>query len=301
MQPGEGYVTTADGVRLYFRIVGEGPRTVLFPNGFDLLDDFKPLFADSTLVVFDLRNRGFSDPVADPSKLAAGVHNDVEDVDAIRRHFGIEKVNVIGHSYVGLTVILYAMKYGAHVERVVQLGPTGPYPGKQYPAPLSFDDGVLQEVFGRLGEMQKDRGTEDPVELCRKFWSVLRRIYVTDSADAGKIHWGRCDLPNESGFMKYWGEHVWPSVLALDLTPEEIAKVRTPVLTVHGAKDRSAPYGGGREWALLLPEARLVTVENGAHAPWIEAPEQVFGAIATFLAGAWPEGAEKVESLETQP
>jgi hypothetical protein len=32
-----------------------------------------------------------------------------------------------------------------------------------------------------------------------------------------------------------------------------------------------------------------------AHAPWIEAPEKVFGAVRTFFEGRWPEGAEKVE------
>ena len=40
---------------------------------------------------------------------------------------------------------------------------------------------------------------------------------------------------------------------------------------------------------------RLVTVENAAHVPWIEAPEKVFGCIETFLDGMWPEAA--VETL----
>jgi proline iminopeptidase len=300
MQPDEGYVTTEDGVRLYFRILEEGPRTVLFPNGFDLLDDFRHLAEGRRLVVFDLRNRGLSDPVADPAKLRAGVHNDVEDLEAVRRHLGAETVDLLGHSYVGLMVILYTMRHGARVRRMVQLGPTGPFPGKQYPPPLSFDDGTLQEVFAALEPLQKERGSADPVELCQRFWSVLRRIYVADAADADRIHWGRCDLPNELGFMRYWNDKVWPSILDLNLTAEDFAKVEAPVLTIHGAKDRSAPYGGGREWALLLPDARLVTVENAAHAPWIEAPGLVFGAIETFLDGAWPEEAEKVESLETR-
>jgi hypothetical protein len=41
-----------------------------------------------------------------------------------------------------------------------------------------------------------------------------------------------------------------------------------------------------------------VTVENAGHAPWIEAPEKVFGAIETFLGGAWPETARSVKSLD---
>jgi hypothetical protein len=35
-------------------------------------------------------------------------------------------------------------------------------------------------------------------------------------------------------------------------------------------------------------------VEGAAHAPWIEAPEKVLGAIRAFLDGGWPEGSEKV-------
>jgi pimeloyl-ACP methyl ester carboxylesterase len=84
--------------------------------------------------------------------------------------------------------------------------------------------------------------------------------------------------------MPYWSGAILPSIQALGLTAEGLAKVETPVLTIHGTKDRSAAYGGGQDWVLSLPNARLVTVENAGHAPWIEAPETVFEAIGGFLA-----------------
>ena len=89
-----------------------------------------------------------------------------------------------------------------------------------------------------------------------------------------------------------------PSIQKLQFPAEETANVKTQVLVVHGDKDRNAAYGGGRDWALLWPDARLVTVENAAHAPWIEAPEVVFGSIHTFLDGEWPETARKVTALD---
>jgi len=70
-----------------------------------------------------------------------------------------------------------------------------------------------------------------------------------------------------------------------------------PVLAVHGTKDRSAPYGGAREWAMVVPNARLLAVENAAHVPWIEVPDKVPGAIQTFLNGSWADAARQVESL----
>jgi pimeloyl-ACP methyl ester carboxylesterase len=98
--------------------------------------------------------------------------------------------------------------------------------------------------------------------------------------------------------MKYWMGTILPSIQRLQLGADVLGPVQTPVLTIHGTKDRSAPYGGGREWARLLPNARLVTVDDAGHAPWIEAPEKVFGSISTFLDGAWPAAAQKVESLD---
>jgi len=49
---------------------------------------------------------------------------------------------------------------------------------------------------------------------------------------------------------------------------------------------------------MMLPNARLVSVENAGHAPWVEAEELVFGAIEEFLGGTWPEGAGKVMSMD---
>jgi proline iminopeptidase len=298
MEPTEEYVTTEDGVRLFVQTLGNGPKVVLIPNRVYLFDAFKAFAEGRTKIFCDTRNRGRSYHISDRSKLERGIHHDVEDLEVVRRHFGIGRVDLIGHSYTGLIVVLYAMKYPDHVGRVVQIGSMAPDYAKQYPAHLTNADATLGDVLARLGELQKERQAHDPQEFCRKFWSVLRVLYVVDPADADKIKWEPCDLPNEMNFLKQWHESVLPSIQNLNLTAEEISKARAPVLAIHGRKDRSSSYGGGRDWALRLPDARLVTVDNAAHVPWIEDPDRVFGAVETFLGGAWPETAEKVESLD---
>lgn len=199
MAPNEGYITTEDGVRLFFQTVGSGTETVIIPNGIYLMDDFKRLADGRTLIFYDVRNRGRSDTVTDSTKLARGILQDVDDLDTVRRHFGAGQIDLIGHSYVGVTVALYAMKYTDRVKRVVQIGPMQPYDGKQYPPHLMYRDAVVGEVHGKLAQMQKEGLSGNPEEVCRKFWSVLGALYVVDPADAAKINWGRCELPNESG------------------------------------------------------------------------------------------------------
>ena len=98
MRPSEGYVATEDGVRLFFQKVGSGVQTVIIPNGIYLFDDFKRFADGRTLIFYDLRNRGRSDTVGDGAKLARGIHHDVDDLDAVRRHFGVSRVDAIGHS-----------------------------------------------------------------------------------------------------------------------------------------------------------------------------------------------------------
>jgi proline iminopeptidase len=301
MEPTGEYVTSEDGVRLFVQKLGNGPNAVLIPNRVYLFDAFKAFADRHTLVFCDPRNRGRSDHISDRSKLERGVHHDVDDLETVRRHFGIDRADLIGHSYMGVIVALYAMKYPDHVGRVVQIGSMAPDCATQYPAHLTNMDATLGEVMARLGELNKERQALDPQEFCRKFWSILRVIYVADPADADRVGWEPCDLPNEMNFMTQWNEHVLPSIQNLKLTAEVLSKATAPVLAIHGRKDRSSSYGGGRDWALRLPDARLVTVDNAAHVPWIEDPDRVFGAIETFLGGAWPETAEKVESLDVQP
>ncbi len=293
MLPVEGYLTTEDRVRLYFQKFGSGPKAVIIPNAVHMFESFKQLAANRTIIFFDLRNRGRSEAVSAASKLAAGIHNDVEDLESVRRHFQIDEADLIGHSYVGLLVILYALKYPDHVHRIVQIGPAQPNAATQYPAHLTGADATLADFFSKLSQPRSATPPADPADGCRKFWELVQVLMVADAADAGKVNWAPCDCPNEVNFMKYWTENLMPSIQALRIA-EEIAKVKAPVVTIHGRRDRQAPYGGGREWAMTLPDARLVTVDNAAHVPWIEAPERVYGAIEAFLNGAWPEAAETI-------
>jgi proline iminopeptidase len=100
----QGYVATDDGVRLLYQALGAGERTVVIPNAIYLYDDFRRLARGRRLIAYDLRNRGRSDVVSDSAKLSRGVHQDVDDLEAIRRHFRVDQMDLIGHSYLGVVV-----------------------------------------------------------------------------------------------------------------------------------------------------------------------------------------------------
>ncbi|HZM62793.1 MAG TPA: alpha/beta hydrolase [Vicinamibacterales bacterium] len=290
----EGYITTADELRLFYRQTGTGPSVALFINGVPTVDDFASILEGRTIVFFDPRNRGRSDTARDRSQIERGVHHDVDDLETIRTHFGVDQVDVIGHSYAGVTVALYAMKHPSSVRRVVQIGSMAPDQSREYPPDLRYADEVLANALAQLGELMKEQATLDPVEMCRRFWTIINPIYVMNPADIVKLKWARCDSANERNFMAPWVQYLQPSIQQLKLTAEDFGCATMPVLVIHGTKDRSGPYGGARDWARLLPNARLLTVHDAAHVPWIEAPGLVLDSIRTFLDGEWPAAAERI-------
>jgi proline iminopeptidase len=291
----EGAVTARDGVKLHYKRYGTGPDAVLVPLGFILEDDFKRLARpDRSLVFYDQRNRGRSG-TAPPER--STLADEVADMETVRAHIGFPRVTTIGYSYLGLMTVMYAM---AHPERVAQLVQIGPVPrkfGTRYPGAEmeAADTGVPKDELEAFRKLEASgAATREPRAFCERQWAVMRYSLVGDPARVRALGPGHCDLANEwpVNLTKHWVEVRMPEMRALDLPPEKIRAVTQRVLTIHGTRDRNAPYGSGREWAALLPNARLLTIEGGAHQCFAEYPDRVFPAIEAFLAGGWPKDAE---------
>ncbi len=295
-QAGGRHVVTHDGLRLSYRTVGTGPNTIVLPLGF-MLGDFERLAApDRTLVFYDQRNRGRSEAVA-PDKLS--LHDEVRDMETLRAHLGVRTFTPIGYSYLGLMVMLYAVDHPERIQRVVQLGPVPMRFDTEYPPNLRSDDDEAVMGAERLGELRKlrDAGLHEqrPREYCEREWAVSRFGLIVDPSKVDALGNGHCELPNEwpIAFMRMW-PHRQAELRQLTLTPGQLVSFTQPVLTIHGRKDRNAPYGAGREWASLLPNARLLTLDRAAHQSWVDEPEKVFRAIDRFLRGHWPDRAERI-------
>jgi proline iminopeptidase len=301
--PDSGWVAGPDGVRLYYEKLGNGPRTIIVPGRLFLARDLAPLGERHTLILYDMRNRGRSSRVGDGNLLT--IQKDVEDLEAVRRHFRIERFVPVGYSYLGLMVVLYAMDHPDHVERVVQLGPVPRKFGTEYPASLLHTDSVPivdSTTAARMDSLERSTwAREHPKEFCEESRRAFEIRLVGDPSKAAGLM-NPCAMPNEWPVnLERHFEHHFGAVQRLDVPKGSVARVRVPVLTIHGTWDRNAPYASGREWALTLPNARLITVERAAHQVTADAPEVVLPAIETFVAGRWPDRAERITALERDP
>lgn len=130
-----GYVTGADGVQLYYQRIGNGREVVIVPGRLFLVDALEPLARSHTIIFYDMRNRGRSAPVVDGALIT--IQKDVEDLEAIRRHFGVSRFTPVGFSYLSLMVVMYAAAHPDRITRIVQLGPVPRKFGTPYPASLA--------------------------------------------------------------------------------------------------------------------------------------------------------------------
>jgi pimeloyl-ACP methyl ester carboxylesterase len=282
----EGFLTMADGARLFYRRLGSGPQTVIIPASLFLHPAFARVAEGRTVIMYDMRNRGRSSMVTDTTRLT--IDEDVRDLEAIRAHFGAERFTPIGWSYLGFMVMLYAQRYPERVDRIIQIGPVAREWQTRFPRELTANDSVpvidsaASQELGRL--RASGLAERDPRAFCERQYVVQRVQLVGDPRLADRV-------PNVCAFEPEWPlnferhlRYHFGSIQRLRPPSwEEFAKITVPVLTIHGTKDRNAPYGSGREWAAHLPNAKFVSVPGAAHMPWIDQPELVFGEIERFL------------------
>lgn len=273
----EGYVPTADGVKLHYRKVGQGQPTVIVPLEYLLWDSFSKLAnTGATVIAYDLRSRGKSSATS-----AISIQNDAKDLETVREFFNVDRIIPVGYSYLGMMVALYAREHPQRVEKMVQLAPLAMTPAERK---FAEDNGGVPQALLDQQKAMLTAGAIDnqPREYCEVDAKVFSYYLVGDPSRAGLIPI-RCDLENE------WPKNVQRTFKALmsgpaiSLTKEDVAMITAPVLVIHGTKDRNASYAGGVTWSKNLPNAKLVTVEGAAHGVLWEEPEKVMGAIREFI------------------
>lgn len=285
----EGFVAADDGLKLHYRKIGRGPLTIIAPLD-NLLHDHLKQFADiATVITYDPRNRAKSERSKDLS--TSTIQQDVRDLEAVRRHFKVERFMPVGFSYLGMMVVLYALEHPDHVVRVVQLGPA--FPGMRGEMPKLEEFGTEADRK-RLDELRAAGAYEkSPREFCEAYWKVFRYLFLGDPKHDSRFDLSFCALENE------WPVHVdvhFQKLLAsaanLGLTDEKLRTLKVPVLTIHGTRDVVAPHAGGARYASTFREGSLVTVEDAGHMLWLDDPATVWAAVRHFLRGEWPLGAE---------
>jgi len=288
----EGYAVAPDSVRLWYRVVGDGRRTVIVPNALfhgDRLDSLA--WSGWRVVLYDPRGRGRSDSV--PAGKLSLDHN-VADVEVIRTAVVADSAALIGWSGMGMELFVYALRHPHRVTRLVQLAPVAP-------RWVPWSDSLISSrqartdtaAVGRLrARVSAGEFAGEEAGLCREMARIQGPASFGDTSlvqSAPDV----CHLPNEwpSRIGSYFAVFL-PTLGQFDWRPD-LSRVAIPRLVIHGARDNT-PLAGNREWVAGQPNARLLVIPEAGHWPHYERPEPTLSAIRVFLDGLWPAGSLEV-------
>ncbi len=298
--PDEGYLTGAGDVRLHYRVLGTAPDTIVAVHGgpgagmHAVLPELEPLAERHTVVFYDQRGGGRSELPADTTLLEARWF--VEDLEAVRRHFGLERMTLVAHSFGSILVASYAEERPERVERMVFFGAVGPRKAaaraRAQSAVAPPDSALRERLRGVMGALLGGTST-DPVADCREYEAIGREM-ARARGEPGAWRGTTCAMPPEA--VRYYFRHTAQlaprSFGEWDFT-DSLGHVEAPLLVIHGGLEPEATEAQ-RDWAAAVPNGRLLVIPGAGKGASADRPDLFYPAVETFLGGDWPAGAVEV-------
>lgn len=248
-------------------------------------DELVPFFMDFAkthqVIFYDQRGNGKS-RLEVVNKKTFNTDLLVDDIEGLRKAFGIKKLNIIGHSWGGLLSMYYAAKYPENTNRIVAISA----------APLTFE--LLYKSY--LNHIS--RFTPEEWKDIEDLWNSEE--YLAGNPDvhnkAMRLSEGRTfyDPSFIDAYMKVaaFNEVTAKNAAALadfarDIkmkisNPEQASKITAPTLLINGKQDfivEEAPQLANK----LIANSQLVWIEESGHYPFIEKSNEFFIALNKFL------------------
>ncbi|SDZ30411.1 Pimeloyl-ACP methyl ester carboxylesterase [Amycolatopsis xylanica] len=274
--------TAFDGTNLAFTVFGDGDPLVCLPGGpmqdADYLGDLGGLSERFQLILLDPRGTGES---AIPSSLTSyRCDRQVDDVEALREHLGLDRLNLFAHSAGANLAVLYAARYPERVAKLVLATPSTHAlgimvtPGDRRAAVgLRSGEpwfGAASEAFERVnagGATNSDWDALAPFTYAR--WDATTQAHHA----RGETH------RNERAAILFGAKGAFNP----EATREMLAAFDAPVLVLAGEFDVNSPPRVVAELADAFPNSTLVLQTGVAHCPWLDDPAGFGRTVTGFL------------------
>lgn len=246
-------------VELYYEEYGQGFPVILL-HGFPLnrtiwMPVVERLKGVARVITPDLRGHGKS-PVTDGDysmRLMA------EDVHALMTRLDISKAILVGHSMAGYVSLAFARAYPGHLAGLAMIA-----------SQAEADSPERRQGRYITAEEVRRKGVRSLVK------SMLPRL--TSRQDlAAELADIMIKTPKKGVIGALRGMAERPNAL------EWLSEIQVPAVVIAGEKDTIIPIERARTMTQMLVRSWLVEIQDAAHMPMMEAPQEVADALKQLL------------------
>jgi len=172
-------------------------------------------------------------------------------VDGFIKKLGLNKVNIIGHSFGGRVAIKLAAKNPFYLDKLI----------------LADSAGVRQFSFSLMLKKIVAK-TVSPIFQLKITQGARRIIYQKLSAD------DYLAAPDR--------RQTFLNIINEDLTPL-LGKIKAPTLLIWGGDDKETPLNQARVMERSVPGSKLVVLKNAGHYGFLDQPEEFVKNLIDFI------------------
>jgi proline iminopeptidase len=279
----DGFVKSADSALIYYRTYGSGQPLLIInggpgmnSNGFEQLATI--LSKKYQTIIYDQRGTGKSKlPVLDSSTITMKLM--LDDMEALRKHFGIKKWSLLGHSFGGIVASYYATRYPQNIERII----------------LSSSGGIDLELLSYVQSSINSKLTREEQEAMR-YWT--QKINDGDTTYHARLERGKALAPAYIYNKKFVPQLavrltqgnstinglMWDDLRKINYNcAKGLSSFNKPVLIIQGKEDIIKAETGEKAHA-VLKHSKLVLMEHCGHYGWLDNEAVYFKEIDSFMA-----------------
>lgn len=204
------------------------------------------------------------------------LENNIEDIEALRLHLGLERICILGTSYGGMVAQGYAVRYPQHLDKLI-LVVTAP------------SHAFLKEAKKNL----QKRGNAKQIAICDHLWNgtfespkhvaeffkVMNSLYSTTAKKNAKLSYHKSPT--------IWNHEALNQGF-IDLTLDfnfipKLKKITCPTLVLAGQNDWICSPNQSKIIAKHIKNSTLKIIKGAGHAIAVDAHKQYINAIKRFL------------------
>lgn len=267
---------------LHYSIKGNGKKLLLLSGGpgtsANILDAlYDSLSKRYQCILFEQRGTGRSKTYPMDST-TININQAAEDIIILKKHLGIDKLIIVGHSYGAMLAMYFASLHPGDIEKMVLISPGALSLDEDYANDNRRSKLSVEEIlFSRqVGDSMRNNTASEATQ--KKMANIQFRLNIYDAFKADSIL---------QVISKRRRNPVMENIMLADMAKNynvrpAISHFSFPFMVVAGRQDPVAIFPTV-DIMQLNKKAQIVWINKCGHMPWLEQPQIFYKEIFNFL------------------